>query len=183
MAIGEILNSNHERYAISGGAAMLLLGSERETGDVDVYIPRGEKRRIQRLLSSHDQRFALHGPRMHFAARKHSGKKGGVVQAIVDKIKKKPAPGATVLVPLDFGERPLSEIETYSARGVNILHPVAQIKTKCEIDRHEKDREDVTFLAKWMLRNGFATTRKEIPQCYKYSTTQRALRLAGAYHP
>jgi hypothetical protein len=88
----------------------------------------------------------------------------------------------TVEIPLDFGERPVDDIIQYRVGDVNILNPVTQLDTKCQIDRPKSnDRPDITFLAKWLVRNGFEVTRATVKQCYINAAPQQLLKAAGAW--
>jgi len=177
LAVGHALNAANERYAISGGAALALMGGTRPTGDMDVYIPTERRKRIEDLLLR-QRGFAKAGPRIQFAAHRNIPKKTGM-QGVMSKLKKTPSP--YVDVPLDLNQVAAEAIHTIQIDGVNVLHPRAHLNVKCEHDRHDKDAKDIKFLAKWMVDNNMPTSRKEIPECYKYRSGQAALKAVGAF--
>jgi len=137
-------------YAIAGGAAVVMLGSERETGDIDIAIPRDATTDTKRALLAGSAQFSLVQPQRAMWYTSTSGEYRLPVEVV--------APG---LIDFEFDDAtPVKIVD-----GVKVVHPAIILNTKCKLRRGAKDDLDISFLVRWLLGNGEPVTVDQIPNC------------------
>lgn len=150
-----------ETYAVAGGAAVVLLGSPRKTGDIDISVPRGATLVIKRLISPVPG-ISITQPERHVFYTE------GETKVPVEVV----APGLT-----DFGFD--ATTPTVLVDGIKVLHPIMILNTKCLLRRGENDEEDIAFLVRWLVNNGVTVTVDNIPNCRGVRATIPLIGAAG----
>lgn len=143
--IGSALNG--ETYAVSGGAAVVLLGSSGDTGDIDIAIPRGATTSIKNKIAAIPG-FSLIQPERHIFYT--HGKTEVAVEAV---------PPSLTDFKLDH------TTPTVMVHGVKVLHPTVILESKCKLRRGKRDDQDIVFLVKWPTHHKEKVTAAEIPHC------------------
>ena len=155
-AVGKALKDTH--YAIIGGAACALLGSDRETRDVDLVVVRGGTAAARARLKS--------SPGFRVEARTMHTYYGHVPVEIL-------APPAL------FKGEFTPDTPTVEISGAKVLEPACLLNTKCGSIRERssdsdkgKDAADIKFLLDWFIgeerRISLGTKdREEVPNVTK----------------
>jgi hypothetical protein len=150
-AVARALSDGEVKYAVVGGAACLLLGSNRATTDVDFVVPKGRIRDARFLLKARTELFVVEPRTKHTV---YLSKPPIEIQII--------APPALFREPFD------ESTETVEVNGVQILKPTLILNAKCRSilgrageDKKTSDAQDIKFLLHWCAEHGMDST--EVP--------------------
>jgi hypothetical protein len=146
-----------QHYAIVGGAACLVLGSNRLTADVDFVVPKGKTKDARQLLKSQTGYFAVESRTNHTTYRSS------------------PPVEIEILAPPALFKEPFDEItETVEVNGTRVLKPTLILNAKCRSilgrateDKKNTDAEDIVFLLQWCAENAVYPTSFEVPNATK----------------
>lgn len=140
---------NGSRYALVGGAACIALGARRATADLDIIVPQGRKKAIQRMIAQQDG-FGEHPISNVPWIRANDGEchtvdviEPGSIYAIFDR-----------------------NTPTIQYNGLTVLHPAYILRTKIiswsSVDRvgdkHNSDELDIVFLTQFMVQERMVTS-------------------------
>jgi hypothetical protein len=139
---------------IIGGAAVVVLGSRRQTQDVSfVTIPSQVKE--ARAALSRDPRFEVHPQTRHTYFSATNGER---VQIDI------------VTPPTTFQARFDSATNVILAKGIRILDPVMILESKCSKSiaqrgdkKRETDASDIVFLLNYLVESGDRLSRCAVP--------------------
>lgn len=151
-AVGSTLEAG-SKYAVIGGAACAILGSNRETEAVDFVVPKGNIRSARQLLGSDSAHFRIEKRtlRTHFCTN--------------------PSVEIEILAPPAlFREAFDASTPTLNVQGVEILKPSLLLNAKCRsiVERATEgkkfaDAQDIEFLLRWLAETRTAVQREEVP--------------------
>lgn len=155
-AVALSFGSTH--YAIVGGAACLLLGSTRQTTDIDAVVAKGETKTARDKLAAQKTHFSVDPKTRH------------------TNYLSKPAVEIEILTPpLLFKENFDKDTPTVTvAGGIKILKPTLILNAKCgsilgRANEAKKltDSRDIKYLLTWCAANKMWPTAKECPKVNK----------------
>lgn len=149
--IAQVLGSQH--FAVVGGAACLLLGSNRSTFDVDIVVPQGETKAARARLQAHPECFDVEKRTLHTFYRSD------------------PPVGVEILTPPAlFKESFSSSTPVLVVRGVRVLQPSLLLNAKCNSilgrarpDKKDTDAQDILFLLQWLAGNNIHPGIQDVP--------------------
>ncbi|KZF21367.1 hypothetical protein L228DRAFT_171231 [Xylona heveae TC161] len=146
------------KYAVVGGAACLLLGSQRCTDDVDLVVPQGQTAQFRNVLRVREG-FTVEPRTAHT-----------YYQAEMDI----PIRIEILTPPILFKENFDSETPTVFIDGVQILKPALILNAKCRSilgratdERKDADAHDIKFLLKYLAKNGTRPLAGEVTTATK----------------
>lgn len=151
------------KYAIVGGAALTLLGSERVTTDVDVVVCKGMTKVARGLLRASSSGCFVVEARTGWTWFKNT--EGGGAQVSIE----------ILTPPLLFRERFDEGTETVDVEGVRVLKPTLLLNAKCSAilqrstsEKKMSDANDIQFLLVWCAgeegeRYGCKADAEEVP--------------------
>jgi hypothetical protein len=147
-AVARALQDGGVKYAIVGGAACLLLGSNRVTTDVDFVVPKGRIKDARLLLKAQADHFAVESRTNHTVYLSNPPIE---IQII--------APPALFKEPFDEDTETVEILD-----GVQVLKPALILNAKCRSilgragdDKKMSDAQDIRFLLNWCAENDMAT--------------------------
>jgi hypothetical protein len=140
-------------YAIVGGAACSLLGSTRETIDVDIVVPQGATRDARRRLRNEPTLFDVDNRTLHTYYRSD------------------PRVEFEILTPPSlFRERFDDNTPVVLINGVKVLKPSLILNAKCNSilsrssgEKRLADAADIKFCLRWCANNNAFPTAAEVP--------------------
>jgi hypothetical protein len=145
------------KYAVVGGAACTILGSLRETEDVDFVVPQGETKTARDLLRQKPDFFDIERRTLHTTFK--STPKVEVEILTPPALFKEHYSGTTPVVMVD---------------GVRILKPSLILNAKCGSiqgratqEKKESDANDIIFLLGLCYTNRDYPTTAEVPNATK----------------
>lgn len=138
-AVSRAFRDSDVKYAVVGGAACLLLGSNRATTDVDFVVPKGKIRDARLLLKAHTEHFAVE-PRTNHTVYLST-----------------PPVEIQIIAPPALFKEPFDEsTETVEVRGAQVLKPTLILNAKCRSilgrageAKKTSDAQDIKFLLHW----------------------------------
>jgi len=144
-------------YALIGGAACSMLGSSRETEDVDIVVPQDATKYTRSLLRNQP---------MYFKVESNTA---------YTYYKSDPRVEIEILAPPGmFKERFDNNTAVVEVNGVRILKPSLILNAKCKsiLGRAYKakkntDADDIIFILKWCASNNQFPTAAEVPNATK----------------
>ncbi|TVY15843.1 hypothetical protein LARI1_G005766 [Lachnellula arida] len=144
-------------YAIVGGAACSLLGSTRETEDVDFVVPQGATRDARRMLKNQPQHFDVENRTLH------------------TYYKADPRVEIEIIAPPSlFQENFDNNTSVVLVNGVKVLKPSLILNAKCNSitgraseGKKKTDAEDIKFCLWWCANNNAFPTAAEVPRASK----------------
>jgi hypothetical protein len=113
-AIAYALEKEGQKYAIVGGAAIALLGSQRETHDADVVVLRNQTRAVKNILKAHTQYFRVESGTRH-----------------TQYLSTPPVEVDVLTPPALFRETFEATTQTYRINEAEILDPRLLLNAKC----------------------------------------------------
>lgn len=145
------------KYAVVGGAACQLLGSTRETEDVDFVVPQGQVAGARAIVAADKDRFTVE-PRTRHTYYKSSP------QVEIEII----SPPGTFKETFDANTSTFTiNVDGYP---VEILHPLYILNAKCRsilgranYDKKSSDAIDIQFLLWWLATNQIFPTAQYVP--------------------
>jgi hypothetical protein len=145
---------DQQPYAIVGGAACALLGSDRSTSDVDLVVPKGDTKAARALLKSDPDSFSVDKRTQHTFYRSNP-----------------PVDIEILAPPIMFkGEFLPTTPVIFVHGGVRVLKPTLILNAKCNsvLDRSssekkDTDAQDILFLLRWCAANGVRPDCNEVP--------------------
>ncbi len=154
-AVGYSLGT--QAYAIVGGAACTLLGSLRETEDVDVVVPQGATIETRQKLRSQPDYFDIDRRTLHTL------------------YKSEPPVEIELLAPPSlFKEEFSASTPVVLVAGVKVLKPALILNAKCHsiLGRATKEKKttdsfDIKFFLEWCAKNNNLPTAAEVPRATK----------------
>ncbi|PSS15239.1 hypothetical protein M430DRAFT_59860 [Amorphotheca resinae ATCC 22711] len=140
-------------YAIVGGAACSLLGSTRETIDVDIVVPQGATRDARRKLRNEPTLFDVDNRTLHTYYRSD------------------PRVEVEIITPPSlFRERFDNNTPVVLINGVKVLKPSLILNAKCNSilsrssgEKRLADATDIKFCLRWCANNNAFPTAAEVP--------------------
>ncbi|KAG5655145.1 hypothetical protein KAF25_001918 [Fusarium avenaceum] len=151
-AIAKILGST-QSYAVVGGAACLLLGSERTTSDLDFVVPKGETKMTRALLRNHPDIFSIDKRTLH-----------------TNFLSEPPVEVEILAPPKLFQEEFSSSTSVVKVEGVRVLKPTLILNAKCasilsraNSAKKDTDAYDIQFLLQWCAASGVFPTSQDVP--------------------
>lgn len=166
------------KYAVVGGGACAVLGSNRQTMDVDFVVPKGETKAARALLKQDEAHFEVEKRTQHTI------------------FKNTPAIEVEILTPPAlFKEEFTDSTPTHEVDGIKVLKPTLLLNAKCASilsrpndDKRLSDAKDIRFLLHWCATHGMHPTTAEVPHATKEFVTDfirvygsRALWTAAGY--
>lgn len=155
-ALAQALGAD-QPYAIVGGAACMLLGSDRLTTDVDLVVPKGETKNARQLLKNQKEHFIVDTRTNHTIYLGPPPIEIGIL-----------TPPALFREPFD------ASTGTIDVDGTRVLKPTLILNAKCRsvIDRPGEakkttDAQDIKFLLTWCVNHGMYPTETEVPNATK----------------
>ncbi|KAK3291468.1 uncharacterized protein B0H64DRAFT_246302 [Chaetomium fimeti] len=152
-AVAHALKDGSVKYAIVGGAACLLLGSDRATSDVDFVVPKGSIRDARLLLKAQSDHFSVEARTNHTV---YLSDPTIEIQII--------SPPALFKEPFDESTETIEILG-----GIHVLKPTLILNAKCRSilgrageDKKMSDSQDIKFLLHWCAENGL-DPRTEAP--------------------
>lgn len=144
-------------YAVVGGAACSLLGSTRETEDVDFVVPQGGTKDARRMLKNQPTYFDVDNRTLH------------------TYYKSDPMVEIEILAPPSlFKENFDSNTSVVLINGVKVLKPSLILNAKCNSingraseDKKKTDSVDIKFCLGWCANNNAFPTAAEVPRADK----------------
>jgi hypothetical protein len=145
------------KYALVGGAACQLLGSDRATEDVDFVVPPGKVVSARQLIAADKSSFSVEPRTRH------------------THYKSDPQVEIEILSPPGtFREEFKEDTSTYTLDiegiSIEVLHPIQILNAKCQSilgragsGKKQTDSEDITFLLKWLAGQGITPTAQQVP--------------------
>ena len=144
-AVSQALKDGGVKYAIVGGAACLLLGSDRATSDVDFVVPKGRIRDARLLLKAQSDHFAVEARTNHTVYLSNPAIE---IQII--------SPPALFKEPFDESTETIEILD-----GIHVLKPTLILNAKCRSilgraadDKKMSDGQDIKFLLSFCADNG-----------------------------
>jgi hypothetical protein len=145
------------KYAVVGGGACSMLGSTRETEDVDFVVPMNTTKTARNLLKQKPDYFDIDNRTLHTF------------------YKSDPKVEIEILAPPGLFKEDFTEsTPTISVDGVRILKPALILNAKCGsiLGRHTEPKKrtdaiDIRFLLDWCHRNQVLPTANEVPNATK----------------
>lgn len=144
-------------YAIVGGAACVLLGSQRSTIDVDVVVPQGHTPTARSLLAN-SLVFRVERRTRHTFFVSEQGEMPIEILA----------PPRMFMLPFS-AEMPTTTVNI-GGQDVRVLDPTTLLNGKLLSLRERStdakrmdDREDVLFLLSWLAEHSVVLTRENVP--------------------
>lgn len=150
-------------YAVVGGAACTLLGSQRTTTDVDIVVSKGQTKLARDKLAAHATHFSVDPKTRHTA---YISKPGVQIEILTPPM----------LFKENFDETTPTEMVMVGDRvggagqGVKVLKPTVLLNAKCRSilgrareTRKACDAGDVKFLLAWCASKGMWPTAGECP--------------------
>lgn len=142
-------------YAIVGGAACLLLGSVRQTEDVDLVVPKNTVVEYRKLFRTPDAtrlgfKTGTQQPRHTF-----HGQENVLIELL--------SPPGMFKTHFD------ANTPTVLVNGIRVLHPLFLLDAKCGalISRSEQkrftDAQDIIFLLGYCVAHGLKITTRDVP--------------------
>lgn len=155
-ALGACLGKN-VKYAVVGGAACQLLGSTRETEDVDFVVPQGQVAAARALIGGDKERFTVEPRTLHTYYKSTSQLRIEIISP----------PGT-------FKESFDADTSTYTINvdgcNVEVLHPLSILNAKCRSilerasdEKKKSDAYDIGFLLWWLAENKIFPTGQHAP--------------------
>lgn len=156
LAVADALGPD-EHYAIVGGAACSMLGSQRVTCDVDVVVPQGGTRAARARLKAQETLFEVERRTNHTTFRGS------------------PPIGVEILTPpVLFKQEFTPSTPTIRVNNVPVLKPTLLLDAKCDAiagrpndGKRRTDAADIKFLLDWCARNNMRPTPEETPHITK----------------
>lgn len=147
----------NQTYAIVGGAACSLLGSTRETEDVDFVVPKGATREARQVLREQPTYFDVDNRTLH------------------TYYKSDPRVEVEILTPPSlFKETFDSNTPVVLINGIKVLKPSLILNAKCNSifgrsseQKKTTDAEDILFCLSWCAENNMPLTTAEVPRASK----------------
>lgn len=148
----------NRQYAIVGGGALALLGSDRETDGVDFVVPKGETPSIRALLKEQPEHFTVERRTNHTT---YNSKPPVAIQILT--------PPALFKMAFDVST-PTIQID-----NVKVLKPtlilcakIDSILSRVSDGKIAADANDIKYLLRWCTteegrRHGCTITAKEVP--------------------
>jgi hypothetical protein len=144
-------------YAIVGGAACSLLGSSRETEDVDIVVPQGATRDARRKLKNEPTYFDVDNRTLH------------------TYYKSDPRVEVEIITPPSlFREGFDNNTPVVLVDGVKVLKPSLILNAKCNSilgraskEKKDTDAFDITFCLRWCANHNAFPTAAEVPRADK----------------
>ncbi|KAN0106648.1 hypothetical protein V8E51_009524 [Hyaloscypha variabilis] len=141
-------------YAIVGGAACSLLGSTRETEDIDIVVPQGATRDARQRLRNEPTYFDVDNRTLHTYYRSD------------------PRVEVEILTPPSlFRERFDNNTPVVLINGVKVLKPSLILNAKCNSilgraseEKKTTDATDIKFCLWWCASNNAFPTATEVPR-------------------
>ncbi|KAK4151590.1 hypothetical protein C8A00DRAFT_35737 [Chaetomidium leptoderma] len=135
-AVARALRDGDVKYAVVGGAACLLLGSNRATTDVDFVVPKSRIRDARLLLKAQTEHFAVE-PRTNHTVYLST-----------------PPVEIQIIAPPALFKEPFDEsTETVDVNGIQVLKPALILNAKCRSilgrageSKKMSDAQDIKFL-------------------------------------
>jgi hypothetical protein len=155
--VSQALKDGNVRYAIVGGAACLLLGSDRATSDVDFVVPKGRIRDARLLLKAQSDHFSVQARTNHTVYLSN------------------PTIEIQIISPPALFKEPSDEAtETFEVLdGIHVLKPALILNAKCRSilgrageDKKMSDSQDIKFLLSWCAENGM-DSKADVPNATK----------------
>jgi len=150
-ALGHILKD--DTYAVVGGAACAVLGSGRETTDVDFVVPQGATATMRKVLKDQPKYFDVDGRTLHTYYKSTP-----------------PVEIEIVAPPALFKERFDASTPTIVVEGVKILKPALILNAKCRsvlgratAEKKYNDAQDIQYLLYWCAKMETRPTAEEVP--------------------
>ncbi|KAI1860190.1 hypothetical protein JX265_010114 [Neoarthrinium moseri] len=145
------------KYAVVGGGACAMLGSMRETEDVDFVVPMNGTKNARDRLKRNPIYFEVEKKTLHTS------------------FKSDPKVEIEILTPpVLFKEEFTESTPTIIIKGVKILKPALILNAKCRsmLGRHtdakkQTDADDILFLLEWCYQNQMLPTGTEVPNATK----------------
>ncbi|KAK7926758.1 hypothetical protein PG985_003756 [Apiospora marii] len=145
-------------YALVGGGACVVLGSQRATEeDIEIVVPKGRTSEARSLLKEHPASFDIESKTLHTYF-----KSGGPGLVRVE-----------LLAPPGMFREDFTEATPTICVGdgrVRVLKPVLLLNAKCgsvqerpNQERMQSDAVDIVFLLGWCRRNGVYPTADDVP--------------------
>lgn len=145
------------KYAIIGGGACIVLGSDRQTSDVDFVVPKGQTIAARNLLKQDQEHFVVDKRTRH------------------TMFKCTPPVEVEILTPpILFKEEFTESTPVLNVDGIKVLKPTLLLNTKCAsiLERSDKDKdkdkratdaEDIRFILRWCAKHRMRLTTAEVP--------------------
>jgi hypothetical protein len=144
-------------YALVGGAACVLLGSDRGTTDVDFVVTKGQTIATRATLRLADG-FTVEAGTLHTYYTKS----------------RVPVEIEILTPPVLFREQFDEDTPTILVDGVRILKPALILNAKCQSilgrateEKKESDKDDILFLLKYLANEDIRPERDEVPNATK----------------
>ena len=155
-ALAQLLTNS--KYAIVGGAAVLLLGSSRGTEDVDVVVPQGQTKAARDLIKTYGQgKFSVDPRTLHTY----------YLSTPPVEIEILTPPG---LFRGTFNQDTQTMAITHNNTTVQILHPVAILDAKCGAiggrateAKKQTDTQDILHLLEWLKSQNISLFTDDVP--------------------
>ena len=150
-----------ETYALVGGAACVMLGSNRQTADIDFVVPQGKTPDSRTKLRAKPNEFSIAPGTLHTS------------------YKSTPPVEVEILAPPAlFKEAFDANTPTINVDGIKVLHPVLLLNAKCgslplrsSDAKKYTDRQDIIFLLGYLRKNGIKPTPRQVPHANKAFVT------------
>ncbi|KAK8128806.1 hypothetical protein PG984_009914 [Apiospora sp. TS-2023a] len=143
-------------YALVGGGACSVLGSQRVTEDIDIVVPQGRTPEARSLLKQHPAYFDVEPKTLHTYFKSEPARV---------RVELLAPPG---MFREDFTED-TPTIRVHDDR-IRVLKPSLLLNAKCgsvqnrpNQERMQSDAMDIVFLLSWCHRNGNYPTGDEVP--------------------
>jgi hypothetical protein len=144
-------------YAVVGGAACTVLGSVRQTSDVDFVVIQGDTKAARALLKAQDESFEVEN------RTNHTYYKGS------------PRVEIEILTPPALFKQPFTpSTPTINVNQVKVLKPTLLLDAKCGAifgrsseEKRRTDATDIKFLLRWCTTHQMYPTAEELPNATK----------------
>ncbi|KAK7955855.1 uncharacterized protein PG986_005077 [Apiospora aurea] len=143
-------------YALVGGGACSVLGSQRLTEDIDIVVPRGRTSEARQLLREHPEYFDVERRTLHTYFKSEPGR------VLVEIL----APPAMFREEYDETTPTIRMLDD----KVRVLQPTLLLNAKCgsvqnrrSEDKKKSDALDILFLLEWCYRHEIFPTADEVP--------------------
>ena len=151
-AIGSFLGDR--TYAVVGGAACSLLGSQRVTEDVDIVVPRGATKDTRNVFKSQPDYFDVDNRTLHTYYRSD------------------PKVDVEILSPPSLFRESFDASTPFVVIGnTRVLKPTLILNAKCNSilgrstdEKKRTDAMDIRFCLDWCHKNGVLPTAEEVPR-------------------
>ncbi|KJZ79539.1 hypothetical protein HIM_01008 [Hirsutella minnesotensis 3608] len=151
------MTAGGQPYAIVGGAACSVLGSLRQTVDVDFVVPKNTTANARALLRAAKTRFAVQSRTNH-----------------TTYLSSPPVAIEILTPPALFKENFSESTPTVIVNGNRVLKPTLLLNAKCasllgraNIEKKGTDASDIRFLLTWCAENSMYPTASEVPNVTK----------------